>query len=228
MSRRILTIIACSIVLQAVAAAPAFAWWEWIERLSGAGPFKGVSVDARLLCAIDDDGTTRVSTPSPLGILTTSCELPADNAGRRYQLFAVDLGMRFVWREGDDRFANGERISLTTVEPSISFNLLSPYTRDWDIVDAGVGIGAYWFSSTEFASFHGLFVEPIRFELHTPTNLKDKRWAAAIPRVRLGLLTFPGGFDNADFAAAPTQPPRISRDTVANVGVFFDLMPLLH
>jgi hypothetical protein len=230
MMRRILVTLGCSVVLQAVVVTPAHAWWEFIERLSGPGPFTGVSVDARVLCIVAEGDSMRANTPPPLGILTTSCRLEGlrDASGpRQRQLAAVDLGMRFVWKEDDPLFAGGERISLTTIEPSLSINLLSGFTDQWDVVDYGVGIGAYWFSSDAFPSFHGLFVEPVRFEFHAPTRVRMHRWAAAIPRVRVGLLTFPGGFETASFAAAPSVPERISRDTVLNVGIFVDLVPIL-
>src|ERR1700722_20631342 len=40
--------------------APAHAWWDWLDELSGPGKFKGWHLEARLVCF-----TERVSTQTP-------------------------------------------------------------------------------------------------------------------------------------------------------------------
>ena len=103
---------------------------------------------------------------------------------------SVDLGARFLHSE-DPQFANGERIDFTTLEPSISINLFSKWPSR-DFLDYGFGAGVYWFSSTEFPSFNGAFIEPLRFEFHTTTAMKQKSWASLVPSVRVSWLNFPG------------------------------------
>ena len=74
-------------------------------------------------------------------------------------------------------------------------------------MDYGFGAGAYWFSSTEFPSFSGAFLEPVRIEFHPTTNMKKEHpWAAAIPSVRLAYLVFPGVFETVRFGATPGRP----------------------
>jgi len=213
--------------------APARAWWDFIEELSGPGRFYGWDVELRLFCLNDKTpaatvaGVTGPETERvgpTVGAVVSACRVKKGYVRR----LAVDLGARFLRADDNPRFANRERISLTTLEPSISFNVLSKYP-DRDFVDVGFGAGVYWFSSTEFPSFNGAFLEPVRIEFHPTTNMKQNhRWVAAIPVVRVGYLLFPGGFETASFAAAPGVPPRISRDWAFNAAVFFDLEGLFR
>ena len=227
--RRVTTIVLCALIVQGMMASRADAWWDGWEHLSGPGPFYGWDIELRLFCITEKTAAGRTALPSDapetervgptLGTIVTACRVKRHYVRR----MAIDLGARFLKADDNPSFANGRRISLTTLEPSVSFNLLNKYPNR-DFVDFGFGAGAYWFSSTEFPSFNGAFLEPIRIEFHATTDMKQKsNWAAAIPVVRVGYVLFPAGFETASFAAAPTVPPRISRDWVFNVGVFFDL-----
>jgi hypothetical protein len=228
MRRIALTLVSTALMLVALPS-PAAAWWEFLEELSGPGRFYGWDVDLRLFCLNDKfdparsgDQTERIG--PTVGAVVSACRVRKGYARR----MAVNVGARFMWADDNPRFANGQRISFTTLEPSVSFNLLSKYPSR-DFIDFGFGAGAYWFSSEEFPSFNGAFIEPIRLEFHTTTNMKqNNKWMAAVPAVRVGYLMFPAGFETASFAAAPGGPPRISRDWALNVGVFFDLEGLFQ
>ena len=244
MRRIALTLVSTALMLVALPS-PAAAWWEFLEELSGPGRFYGWDIQLRVFCVVDkipvkadrtrdkdQEVTTEKFAPTSVGILTSTCkaeELKTEEAPKlKYkQRIAVDLGMRFLWADDNPRFANGQRISLTMFHPSISMALLNRFDN-WDIVSLGFGGGAFWFSSTEFSSFNGTFLEPFRIELHAPFNWRRKTWSAAIPRVRSGYLVFPAGFDNARFAATADVPARISRDWVYNLAIDFDLSPLLR
>jgi hypothetical protein len=175
------------------------------------------------------------------GFIYSACQLE-DYERRRA---SVDFGMRFLWRQGDERFANGKRITLTTVEPAFSWHLVD--NDRWDFIDYGVGAGYYWFSSSEFPSFAGGFLEPIRLDLHVPPAFIGKGIARPPTRnpttwyrvpfflaqfglVRYGKLVFPGGFDfnrfvpNPEIAAVrPEITSRVGRDWARTYGVFVDL-----
>ena len=223
--RRIFGVLGASALLLVAVPSPAAAWWEIIEQLSGPGPFKGWSIEPRFVCFVDPDG----SGPAPREARTTSaaeavasvCKLSPGEVRRA----SIDVGVRFVWKGEDARFANGERISLTTLAPAITWNV-APGTR-WDVVDYGVAAGVFWFTSTEFPSFRGAFLEPVRLEFHAPSFVREEKWAVFIPRARVALLNFPAGFDTSQFAASPAVPPRISRDWVKSFAVFLDLQPLV-
>lgn len=223
MKRSLLVVL--SVLVATLAPTSAFAWWEHIEKLSGPGPFKGWSFEARLVCFVDPTGTrasVEARFPSPLEAITASCKLDDPEVRRA----AFDLHMRFVWSDNDARFANGQRIGLTTLAPSMSWNVIPK--NSMDILDVGIAGGVFWFSSREFPSFSGAFIEPLRLDFHAPSNLKGHLWSVLIPRVRFALIGFPGGFEPDVFAPSPAAATRIPRDWVKNIGIFVDLDPLLR
>ena len=244
--RRTLFVLLCSAMVQVALVSPAFAWWDFFEQLSGPGKFYGWDLQGRVFCLVDeipvkdDKGTTddtkrdqirpRAFVPTTIGIITSTCRAEEVDKGKNIkykQRLSIDVAARFVWAEDNPRFANGQRISLTTLEPVIWVALLNKFDN-WDILSYGFGAGAYWFSSKEFPSFNGAFIEPIRFELHAPFNWRKHLWSAAIPRFQYGVAVFPAGFETAAFAASPGVAPRISRDWVRNGSFAFDLSPLLQ
>jgi hypothetical protein len=177
------------------------------------------------------DQKLRFVVPPPIGIIMSTCKAEGDEPQdkpimRTRRRAAFDIGARFVWAVDNPDFANGERISLTTLEPSVSVPLFTKYNKG-DVLDLGFGAGVYWISSTEFQSFHGAFLEPVRLDVHAPYVWRKHTWSAAIPRARFGLLVFPSGFERAAFAPRVTTPARISRDWVKTVAIDFDLEPLL-
>ena len=243
--RRISAIGLCSLLLQVVVPSQAHAWWDIIEQLSGPGRFYGWDMQVRLLCLVDTikppaDPTqkpqvvaTKFVIPPPIGIIISACQAESETKDEKGNIteqkkrrLSVDLGARFVWAKDNPEFADGGRISLTTLEPSVSVPLLGKFERA-DILDYGFGAGVYWFSSTEFPSFNGAFLEPIRLELHAPFKWRVHGWSAAIPRARFGLMVFPAGFERAAFDATSPLPLRISRDWVKNFALDFDLEPLM-
>jgi hypothetical protein len=220
--RRLSVALICCVVLQAMLPTPALAWWEKIEDWSGPGPFYGWTLSGRLVCFTSGtDGITHVTSG---GVVFSACRL--DGRTRRA---SIDLGMRFLWADDDPRFANGQRISLTTLEPTFSWRVIE--SDKWDFFDYGVGAGVYWVNSTEFPSVRGSFLEPVRLDFHATTKMlgaDNKRWWLGLPVFRFGLLVFPAGHDTAAFAPSPGTARRISRDWVRSYGIFVDLEPLLN
>jgi hypothetical protein len=145
---------------------------------------------------------------------------------------SIDLGISFL-RTPDDRFADSEnRLKLTTLIPSFSWNVF-PDAR-YDVVDVGIGGGMYWFSSTRMESIRGVVLQPWRVDLHAPSSwaaepLKSyKRWAA-VPVVRVGQLLFPSGFPPNAFNSAPGfVQPRIASELVFTKSLFINLEPFVR
>ena len=127
--RRVCAIALCSTLCLLVLPERANAWWDIIEELSGPGRFYGWDLDLRLFCLNDKVDATRAGTNAPdtervgptVGAVVSACRVKKGYARR----LGVNLGARFLKADDNSRFANGERISLTTLEPAISFNLLS-------------------------------------------------------------------------------------------------------
>ncbi len=166
--------------------------------------------------------TPRTAVAALPGVIYSACKL--DRGERRRAAF--DVGMRFLWTN-DDRFASGERISFTTIEPAFAWRVIEK--PKYDILEYGLGAGFYWISSRAFPSVTGGFVEPARFDFHVPTSLATK---GTIPRkivrsiiFRVGYLVFPGGFEPDAFLADPLNPEthrRIGRDWVRYYGFYVD------
>src|SRR5688572_27152525 len=161
---------------------PALAWWDFFEQFSGPGKFYGWDLQTRLFCVVDkipvdEKGTraegqvqTEAFIPPVVGIITSTCRAEEVRDKIKYKnRLSVDVVARFVWADDNPRFANGQRISLTTLAPMIWVGLLNKFDN-WDILSYGVGGGVYWFSSTGFTGFNGAFIEPIRLEVHAPFN----------------------------------------------------------
>jgi hypothetical protein len=176
---------------------------------------------AALRVAVTDNNTRPTVRFAP-GFIYSSCKLKPGERRRG----TIDLGMRFVWTHDPD-FANERRITMTTLEPAISWSVINGAKYPgWDVVDYGLGAGMYWIASTEFPSLRGPLLEPVRLDFHFPA--KAAPWARALV-VRYGLLVFPRGFEATAFA--PTNPDkarRISRDWVNSVSIYLDLESLLN
>ena len=320
--RRVYTVLVCYALFALTIPARAYAWWDVVEQFSGAGPWKGFDIEARLVCFVDTSGdrqpridalknttdarklskgqqlgsgnqtgteverwraaTTgwkqavdswvavagasaykaieakleadrrleratndanvatlkdaasalelaalamedvadagRVRAFAAPGLLYSACSLKPGERRRG----SIDFGMRFVWAEDDVRFANKQRIGLTTAETIFAWSIVN--NPRWDVIDYGLGGGIYWIASTEFPSFRGGFLEPVRLDFHPPT--RSRGWKALIFRV--GVLVFPGGFEPTAFAPAPGVGQRIPRDWVPTYAILADLEPLIR
>jgi len=248
--RRLCQLVAFAVLLQGLLVSPTYAWWDDVEHMSGPGRFTGFDLQARLFCVVDvipvldEKGTrdekkeveSRTFIPTTIGIITSTCRPERvkkdkdDKLIKQKNRLAIDVMARFVKADNDPNYANGQRINLTTLAPSVSVALLNKFDN-WDILDYGFGAGVYWFSSTEFPAFHGAFIEPVRFEVHAPFNARKHAWSSLIPRARIGYLVFPAGFETAAFAPSPTPtkpiPTRITRDWVPTYGFDWDLSAVL-
>jgi hypothetical protein len=156
------------------------------------------------------------------GVIYSACRL----RGQERRRAAFDVSMRFLWTN-DDRYANGERISLTTIEPAFAWNVFD--NPKYDIVEYGLGAGLYWISSKAFPSVKGGFLEPVRLDFHVPTDfVRSETMPRKIVRslvFRFGYLVFPGGFEPDAFLADPLNPEtnrRIGRDWVRYYGIYVD------
>jgi hypothetical protein len=243
---RIVATTLCAVLLELAVPSSAHAWWEYIEQLSGPGKFYGWDLQFRVYCVVDTVKNTKKSgetntieetkrfTPSSAGIVISFCrpqkkevnKADADIETYYARRLSVDIATRFLSAKDDD-FAHGQPIDLTILEPSVSMNLLNRWPK-WDFVDVGGGAGVYWFASTEFPTFSGFILDPARIEFHPTTAMKESKWSALVPMVRLSWPVFVTGFERAKFVPREPLPLRIGRDAPFNLSLSFDLETLFR
>ena len=232
--RRLSIAILFCVVIELIVPTPAQAFWEWIEEWSAPGPWYGWTMDGRLVCFFSDVGAGRDNTLGTRddtgrvqfgGLIYSACPIGKGQKRRA----SIDLGMGFLWAKDNPKYANGQRLSLTTLEPSFSWRVIED--PGWDFFDYGVGAGISWVSSVAFPAVRGSFLEPVRIDFHATTKMIGEnydRWWLGIPVFRFGLLVFPAGHEPTAFAARADAAQRISRDWVKTVGIFVDLDPLIN
>jgi hypothetical protein len=183
-----------------------------------------------------DEVIRGVSSIGSTGILISAC---STNIVRRS---SIELDLDFWKADGAPGFANSNRILLTTLMPVFSFRVFTD--PRFDFVDAGVGAGAYWFTSKGFDSFSGVVLQPIRLDFHAPTlwstyRLRDRsrkrtakdartevlRRIAAAPTFRFSVMEFPAGFSADAFAGTGEHHVRIAGELLKSWSLFINLEP---
>jgi hypothetical protein len=178
-------------------------WRDVLDALSAAQRLAGGEQGNRLSASLG-------------GVIASACSVRQFERSRAW----ISLGFRFMRTDEDDRFAGGERIQFTTIEPAMTFRVFGD--KPWSFIDYGFGAGAYWVSSRGFRSHNGAFLEPVRLDFHVPRTETRNRWRRVLESavLRTGVLVFPAGFEPDAFVG--TSPTRIPRDWVKTVGIYVD------
>lgn len=219
--RRLCVTVLFGVLIQVVFAPPAHAWFGWFDRLSGPGPFKGLQLEAHLICFGPSVQFTSAT------VIESACPTDPDSPSPRRASINVEFrSLHFT--DESRQYANGHEIAFTTIEPTFSWSVLSG-SRKFDVVDVVTGGGMYWFSSEGFESFRGLIVEPVRFDFHAPWIVRKNIWASLIPVYRIGWAWFPSGFPSDAFGGTGEAARRISGgNSSVTQGLFVDLEPLVR
>jgi hypothetical protein len=203
-------------------ASPAYAWFGdgWLEMLSGPGPFRGRSVDLRLVCLSKRPANpgTLINPDDAIGWKLT---FPKDtNAG----VWFSPLGCHFLDRDqsrlefgfeyssmgsesGDNPLDYTHRPTLVNPDKSVD---LSSFTITADvrvnrILDLGVTVGQATFSSPGglFADLTKTVFQPVRVTVRPFSALTDRNRLAEMVSVRVDATKFNGGFRAEEFGARP-------------------------
>lgn len=218
MRRLSVTLMFCALFLSVVSAPAHAAFsWDWIDQLSGPGPFYGPVFDWRLVC-LTDNAEKPVKITTVAGIVGSACSYEKGEKRRA----SIDLNFGFLHAKDDARFADGKEIKLTTLEPTFSWHIWGPF-------EAGAGVGVYWLSAETFPSVARVMLEPIRFDLR-PLRLNDTQhdWWREVLTLRIGWVVIPSGFEPNDFNAAAGTARRIPSEVVRTWGVFIDGEPIIR
>jgi hypothetical protein len=236
--RRVAIILLTCTLGQMLAPAAAQAWiLDWIDELSGPGPFRGMSFEWRLVCfsepdpaqrdAVEETDEVRLGTARALQFLGPGCffkQVPVTHRRRA----SINLKMGLLEAKRNDlsyALPEADRdVKLTTLLPSVSWRP----TRSLELT---VGGGVFWFSGPQFASFHRVVLEPLRADVKPLAAINQARgadpvWWDELVSLRGGFLIVPRGFDARDFGAIPGTF-RVSRDTLKSAAIFLDLDSLV-
>jgi len=196
MRLRHLVIATCCVVVQLAAPAPAQAWWEWLDQLSGPGPFMGWDVQLRLVCipetragAIDIslDGITpgkqRLARALGSGCLFDKRVNPMGSLNFAFgQVYSVRNELEYA--PGFDKPV----VTMTKFEPSLS--MFADASKRIEITS---GLGVLVFHGSGFDTFAHYYWSPLRVTISIGKGVG----------VRLGFVIMPKGFDDVDFGARP-------------------------
>jgi len=197
MRLRHLVIATCCVVVQLAAPAPAQAWWEWIDQLSGPGPFTGWDVQWRVKC-IPDLRTGPGVTDLSLANIESSVQRKLARAVGAGCLFESKVNPR-----GSLNFAFGQvysvrnelkyapgfdepRVTMTKFEPSLSM-----FVDPEKLIEITSGLGVMVIRGKRFDTFYHFYWTPLRATIKVGKAVG----------VRFGFIIMPEGFDDVDFGA---------------------------
>lgn len=142
---------------------------------------------------------------------------------------SLDIAVSFLHADGDPAFADSEEIRLTMLMPVFSFRVL--HDPRYDVLDAGVGGGVYWFTSKGFSSFSGLVLQPGYLDFHPPTRWNSRNYVQRVLgafSLRYGVIVFPAGFAADAFAGTGPHHVRIPGELIKTWGIFWTVDPYVH
>jgi len=192
------------VVLGLLLPRPAAGWGglEWLDKMSGPGPFTGPSVHARIVCFVKADGGRPEVVPL-FGTVRRSqdgreIEMRPCLALTRHEDTVrayVDATASVLWSARNDLF--GERraekaaqVRVVTFRPGVML-------RAYSWLEAGAGIGWYRFSGDLFDSFALFTLHPVRL------RVAPFKGVASGLRFPVELVFFKGPIEGTRFGAPP-------------------------
>ena len=185
-------------------------FWDWLEELSGPGPFhdRFISSNLALTLKCEDSPVFHLSTKDVKS--TTTC------------LF---FDQRFFRNDGDPRFARVD-VSITEVGPSIRLH---------PAIEVGAGMGAIHFSGKGtsetrlMVSFPRLVFNPL---LAVPRWQTDKNADLGFFKIYFRESIIFKGLSQADFSVKPgaafSTPFSTKHERVNSMGFIIDAVALAH
>lgn len=226
--RRVLVTVLCAASFLFMLPAPAHAWFDWIDQLSGPGPFIGIDLQWRLVCVQDqrvqtprsekdlnvlrDPGISNLrrldsftsGTPRVLaGIFGAGCVSPGQHNVN--PVSSLNFRVARLWSKDNHlQYASGESsptVNIWQLEPSFS-----TFVDDKKVVELTVGMGVSVLSGEGFDSMTRLYFRPVMLTVTPGSGLPRTNFGSKLGRalsVSTGLFYMPKGFDAEDFGALP-------------------------
>lgn len=215
--RRVIVTALCAAAFLFMRPEPAHAWFDWIDQLSGPGPFAGIDFQWRLICAQDPQQITPTDSRDPGDALRS---LDSFNGGARVvagifgagclgnhkanPVSSLNFRVARLWSlDNHLQYANGVKaptVNMWQFEPSFS-----TFVDDKKMVELTMGMGVTTLSGDGFDSVSRLYFRPVMLTLTPGGRLNREgfnKFARAMS-VSTGLIYMPKGFDAQDFGAVP-------------------------
>jgi hypothetical protein len=216
---RLILAAVCLLLVLTPAPAHAIIGGGWLERLSGPGPFKGLSLDLRLLCmaAPPERDLPEITARLDAESLGSKLTYPRENAtiwltGAGCHFLPQDqprlqLGLEFAALGSSDNVLDySNRGDLTQAQKKVNLKnfFITADIRVNRVLDVGAAFGRGWFSSAEdtFPSFSRTVTQPMRLTTRPLSVLSDDRRLEVL-EVRFDATRFHGAFTAEDFGANP-------------------------
>jgi hypothetical protein len=200
-------------------------WWEFLENLSGPGPFNGWNIEWRVVCFPDKSSPKPAdqAASTPRFVTIPGCLFnPLGTDERRRGSINIAFGILEA-EENNLRYADpaqDDEVTLTSVKSSLWW---SPVRY----IELGMSGGIFWFGGPAFESFWRVYFEPLQVDVKPlPWLLRSSKKSLEILSFRAGLVLIPRGFRAEDFGALPGTF-KSSREVIPTVTFILDLDPLL-
>jgi hypothetical protein len=184
------------VVLVAFCPARAYAlegWWDWLDALSGPGPYVGVGAIGHSFCV--------PGMPRPAN---TNCFRENSDRDQRFRQ-VIDVRTGWMTDVGDQRFQDDPRdlgtANVWSLEGIYLFRLSGSFQ-----IDVGPGVGLMRFSGKDrsgegsFDAIYRFTIIPVSFSF-APLAPKDVDWL----RLRLDSIYVPDGFSGNQFGNTETS-----------------------
>jgi len=202
--RRARLFVLAFVLILSPTAAQAASWWEWLEELSGPGPFTGVVGSVPVVC--QRGATWTHCWDKTKGDINTS------------------VVVRFGWFDSGDhpRFkdlpaTDAENTGKVRVVPISGLFLFRPHRA----VDIGPGAGVMVFYGPGFDTFPRFVLTPVSASLRPLLIWTDAKWARVL-RLELDTSYVTKGFTGRDFGNTRTAF-RSGREFLTRTGIVIDL-----
>jgi hypothetical protein len=240
--RRVFVTVLCAASFLFFLPAPAHAWWDWLDELSGPGPFTGPDLQWRIVCIQDPTLSASDSTSPGTSVLRS---LESFDSSKIEQLSAAVFGggcllqpsvnpvasLNFrvarLWSVDNHLEYSGgtaPRVNVWQYEPSFS-----TFVDDAKSVEITTGIGWSVFSGDRFESTTRFYLTPVVVTITPGARLARRsrgstfgnKFARSVS-LSTGIVIMPKGFDARDFGAIPGTF-HTEREILATASLTLDL-----
>jgi hypothetical protein len=163
-------------------------WWDWLDALSGPGPYHGLGFGQTLLCKAGSDNNFR-----------SLCW--REDAELR-QVVEARVSW-FIWDFGAQRFQDDPGDTRSVNAFALDGFYLFRINDDLDI-DIGPGVGLLRYSGEGFDPLYRFTVTPLSFSIAPFASRSPSRFARAF-RLRLDAMVVPEGFTGEQFGNTVTS-----------------------